>query len=51
MLLSIKRLDMSFEEANILTVAELMELFEIYVEENKPKANRATQADIDKMFS
>lgn len=51
LLASIKRVGMTFEEANMLTVRELLELLGVYLRESKPQRKRATQADIDKMFS
>jgi hypothetical protein len=51
LLASIKRVGMSLDEANMLTVRELLEFFGVYLRESKPQRKRATQQDIDKMFS
>ena len=50
LLASMKRVGMSFDEANMLTVRELLEFFDVYIRESKPQRKRATQEDIDRMF-
>lgn len=53
MLVSAKKIGMSFEEVNMLTVADLLEMFNTYIgasaTDHKGR-RKATQEDIDKMF-
>ncbi|MBR0576749.1 hypothetical protein KCG48_10435 [Proteiniclasticum sp. BAD-10] len=49
LLASIKRVGMTFDEANLLTVRELLELFGVYIREGKPQRRLATPDEIDKL--
>lgn len=53
LLVSAKKIGMSFEEVNMLTVADLLEMFNTYIgasaTDHKGR-RKATQEDIDKMF-
>jgi len=50
-----KRIGLSFDEMNELTVNDLIKLVEIYVDmetgKQKPRRRMATQADIDAFFT